>query len=259
MCRLQRECKANRKSERANLGSHSALAQNLEDYSDSLQYPDFSGVGALLSSEGVLGTASLVAPNVAITAAHVLKNSQNDPEPIPADWEFILHPDYQNAPSERSFSKKKSFFTQVGQPDKIKSLLWGDGDAIGVDLALLFLSSKVVEVQPYALPFENGENLLGKIAFVSGFGTLINGSDSNGDDQNTRRMAGQNQIDRVVPQILVSGLDANESGGVFAFDFDSPGLDANTLSGENDPIDQLGLGYKQCSTSEYGSQHRSGR
>ena len=55
-------------------------------------------------------------------------------------------------------------------------------------------------------------------------------------------MAGQNQIDRVVPQILVSGLDANESGGVFAFDFDSPGLDANTLSGENDPIDQLGLG-----------------
>ena len=223
-------------------GSHSALAQNLEDYSDSLQYPDFSGVGALLSSEGVLGTASLVAPNVAITAAHVLKNSQSDPEPIPADWDFILHPDYQNAPSERSFSVQKivlhpSWATRQNQKPPL-----GDGDTIGVDLALLFLSSKVVEVQPYALPFENGENLLGKIAFVSGFGTLINGSDSNGNDQNTRRMAGQNQIDRVVPQILVTGLDANESGGVFAFDFDSPGLDANTLGGENDPIDQLGLG-----------------
>ena len=223
-------------------GSHFALAQNLEDYSDSLQYPDFSGVGALLSSEGVLGTASLVAPNVAITAAHVLKNSQSDPEPIPADWEFILHPDYQNAPSERSFSVQKivlhpSWATRQNQKPPL-----GDGDTIGVDLALLFLSSKVIEVQPYALPFENGENLLGKIVFVSGFGTLINGSDSNGDDQNTRRMAGQNQIDRVVPQILISGLDANESGGVFAFDFDSPELDANTLSGENDPIDQLGLG-----------------
>ena len=55
-------------------------------------------------------------------------------------------------------------------------------------------------------------------------------------------MAGRNKIDRVVPQVSVPGLDSNESGGVFAFDFDSPDLDANTLSGDNDPIDQLGQG-----------------
>ena len=222
--------------------AHSALAQNLQAYADPLQYPDFSGVGALLSVDGVLGTASLIAPNVAITAAHVLKNSQSDPEPIPADWEFILHPDYQNAPLARRLSVQKLVLHPSWEIRQNQKPPLGDGDTIGVDLALVFLSSKVIEVQPYALPFENGENLLGKIAFVSGFGTLINGSDSNGDDQNTQRMAGQNQIDRVVPKILVSGLDANESGGVFAFDFDSPGLDANTLSGENDPIDQLGLG-----------------
>ena len=109
-------------------------------------------------------------------------------------------------------------------------------------MALVFLSSKAIGVQPYSLPFANGEDLLGKIAFVSGFGSLINGSKPDGDDQNTKRMAGRNKIDRVVPQVSVPGLDSNESGGVFAFDFDSPDLDANTLSGDNDPIDQLGQG-----------------
>ena len=75
--------------------NHSAMAQNLQPFSDLLEYPDFSGVGALVSNDGVLGTASLVAPDVVITAAHVLKNSQSDPEPNPADWQFILYSDYQ--------------------------------------------------------------------------------------------------------------------------------------------------------------------
>ncbi len=222
--------------------NHSAMAQNLQPFSDLLEYPDFSGVGALVSNDGVLGTASLVAPDVVITAAHVLKNSQSDPEPNPADWEFILYSDYQNSPSDLFFSVNRilihpSWITRQNQKPPL-----GDGDSIGVDLALVFLSSKAIGVQPYSLPFANGEDLLGKIAFVSGFGSLINGSKPDGDDQNTKRMAGRNKIDRVVPQVSVPGLDSNESGGVFAFDFDSPDLDANTLSGDNDPIDQLGQG-----------------
>ncbi|MEC7626948.1 MAG: trypsin-like serine protease, partial [Verrucomicrobiota bacterium] len=222
--------------------NHSAMAQNLQPFSDLLEYPDFSGVGALVSNDGVLGTASLVAPDVVITAAHVLKNSQSDPEPNPADWEFILFSDYQNSPSDLFFSVNRilihpSWITRQNQKPPL-----GDGDSIGVDLALVFLSSKAIGVQPYSLPFANGEDLLGKIAFVSGFGSLINGSKPDGDDQNTKRMAGRNKIDRVVPQVSVPGLDSNESGGVFAFDFDSPDLDANTLSGDNDPIDQLGQG-----------------
>ncbi|MEE3061518.1 MAG: trypsin-like serine protease, partial [Verrucomicrobiota bacterium] len=175
--------------------NHSAMAQNLQPFSDLLEYPDFSGVGALVSNDGVLGTASLVAPDVVITAAHVLKNSQSDPEPNPADWEFILYSDYQNSPSDLFFSVNRilihpSWITRQNQKPPL-----GDGDSIGVDLALVFLSSKAIGVQPYSLPFANGEDLLGKIAFVSGFGSLINGSKPDGDEQNTKRMAGRHKID----------------------------------------------------------------
>jgi V8-like Glu-specific endopeptidase len=55
-----------------------------------------SCVGAVVS-DNLYGTATLVAPNVVITAAHVLKNYWSDPTPVPSKWKFILHTDYENA------------------------------------------------------------------------------------------------------------------------------------------------------------------
>jgi hypothetical protein len=54
--------------------SYYQLGNNYGDFAPSDTYPDLSVVGALISTTGALGTATLVAPNYIVTAAHVIKN-----------------------------------------------------------------------------------------------------------------------------------------------------------------------------------------
>ena len=51
---------------------HYALGNNyyLSKY---FAFPNFEAVGALISKNGTLGSATLIAPNLAITAAHILR------------------------------------------------------------------------------------------------------------------------------------------------------------------------------------------
>ena len=72
------------------------LGNNSGSYSISEEYPDLSVVGALISSDGALGTATLVAPNYIVTAAHVVKNDYYE-NPNPQDWKFYLHHDLDEA------------------------------------------------------------------------------------------------------------------------------------------------------------------
>ena len=58
----------------------------------------------MIGENGTLGTATLIAPNTVITAAHVLKNSYNDSLPDPKNWEFVLSSDYESADSAFRFS-----------------------------------------------------------------------------------------------------------------------------------------------------------
>ena len=61
---------------------HASIGKNDYPYQSSEFFPDFSPVGALIGENGTLGTATLIAPNTIITAAHVVKNSYNDSLPI---------------------------------------------------------------------------------------------------------------------------------------------------------------------------------
>ena len=54
--------------------SYYQLGINSGAYTSSEEYPDLSIVGALISTDGALGTATLVAPNYIVTAHHVVKN-----------------------------------------------------------------------------------------------------------------------------------------------------------------------------------------
>ena len=66
------------KLENQSWGNHFLLGKNDYPYLASNDYPDFSPVGALISDDGILGTATLIAPDTIITAAHVVKNKTYD-------------------------------------------------------------------------------------------------------------------------------------------------------------------------------------
>ena len=79
------------------------LGSNTYPYTQGLNYPNLSCVGAVVSKD-LYGTGTLIAPNIVVTAAHVLKNTLFDPTPNPLSWEFVLYNDYENAPSEVKYS-----------------------------------------------------------------------------------------------------------------------------------------------------------
>ena len=115
-------------------------------------YPDFSAVGALISDEGILGTATLVAPDMIITAAHVIKNRTNDPLPLAKEWQFYLYHDFDLASAENIYPVQYFNIHPEWINRQIKKPPLGDGDKLGVDLALAKLEKPVLGVQPLRLP-----------------------------------------------------------------------------------------------------------
>ena len=110
---------------------HEDLGANRGEFTPSVNYPDFGPVGALTSiSTGVLGTATLVAPNVAITAAHVIKNSYFDALDS-SDWQFTLDPDRTDINQSLIFRSRELKFIQTGLVFKLliiqmeQEIFWG--------------------------------------------------------------------------------------------------------------------------------------
>ena len=226
-----------------NWQNHFDLAKNHYASSRVQDYPSFSGVGYLVSTSGILGTAALIAPDIVITAAHVLKNERDEPVPDPSDWSFKLpfHSGSGNQVDTFSISKiiihPSWILRQMVEPP------YGDGDRLGVDLALVFLERKVAGVQPYSLPYPEGDALLGQVVYFAGFGSLVDGENGVVDASNTSRVAGQNQVDRDIAQVQIDSIPSEQVGGVFAFDFDDPDLASNTLGSDSENIDHLGAGF----------------
>ena len=121
---------------------------NQSSYVKGANYPDLSVVGALVSNSNGLGTATLIAPNVILTAAHVIKNSYTD-IPNADEWKFYMGDDLQSTVNGSSWSSSevytiKEFHVHEGwtarqtlsNPD-------GDGDLLGVDIAIAFLDQNV--------------------------------------------------------------------------------------------------------------------
>ena len=220
---------------------HASLGKNDYPYQSSEFFPDFSPVGALLGRNGTLGTATLIAPNTVITAAHVLKNSYSDSLPDPKNWEFVLSSDYENTQLGFRFSVEEITIHPHWIARQSQQNPLGDGDKLGVDLALLRLENSVTNVVPVRLPYQNTPHLGQKI-FVSGFGNLVDGATGDYNTDNFRRMAGTNALDRVVREIYHEGLEASMSGGLLAFDFDAPSETSNTLGDSFGAFDNLPAG-----------------
>ena len=76
---------------------HIFLGQNQGSYLPSKDFPDLGTVGVLRSDRGLLGTGTLIAPDLIVSAAHVVKNSLSDPNPEDENWQFILSSDFEQA------------------------------------------------------------------------------------------------------------------------------------------------------------------
>lgn len=207
---------------------HYLLGSNASPYEDGKDIPSFSAVGALISNDGILGTATLISSDVVITAAHVLKNRTKDPIPDKNDWEFILYHDFDKAPQGFRYSINRFFIHPNWIIRQEQHPPFGDGDRTGYDIALAKLDQKIVGVKPLSLPNDSYLRINQKV-FVAGFGNLVEGGSGFQNFQNSRRMAGENRVDRIVENALSDGLQESLSGGLLAFDFDSPYNAHNSL------------------------------
>lgn len=214
---------------------------NSSPYESSDQFPDFSPVGALFSNKGVLGTGTLIAPSVVVTAAHLFRNTFSSPAPQPANWQFILHSRFDEA----SESQKYQVSQVVLHPGWVARLSQlggiGDGDMLGVDLAVVLLEREVLGVYPAKLPAEGVEPIGAKV-ILGGFGNLVNGTTGSQGVPNQRRVGGANILDRVVVQVEDANVPSEYLGGLLAIDFDSPQLNANRLGTGETAVDYLPLG-----------------
>jgi secreted trypsin-like serine protease len=227
------------KRDDVNWTSHYQLGNNSGNYEVGEEYPDLSVVGAIISQNGALGTGTLIATNYVVTAAHVLKNDYYE-IPDKSDWEFILSSDFGDANSSYKFQVDDIIIHPAWSARQTELNALGDGDELGVDLAILRLSRSITDVYPARLPSKN-DDPLNERAVLAGFGTLVEGDSGNPDNSNVLRVGGENMIDRSVAQVFKSGVPENQLGGVLGIDFDSPEQNHNALeSGKS--VDLLGPG-----------------
>ena len=223
-----------------------SLGLNAGKYSSSIEYPDLSCVGAVYSDSGMLGTGTLIAPNIVVTAAHVLKNSSSAPTPTPSEWKFILHSNFDRAPASSKYEIEKI----VIHPSWIARLPQmggaGDGDILGVDLALLFLKQNITQIYPAKLNYGNTEKT-GERVVLSGYGSLADGVQGVLSTQNDQRLGGENILDRVVEEVDAPHVVKTHRGGILAIDFDAPQANSNSLGANLPVVDYLGDGNSSAS------------
>jgi hypothetical protein len=203
-----------------------ALGANHGTYIVNESYPDLSVVGALVSSSKGVGTATLIAPNIILTAAHVIKNTYSD-FPTPSEWRFYMGNNLQSSSDISSWSSNevysvREFFVHEGWTARqTLANRKGDGDVLGVDIAIAVLDQNVMGYYPARLPGAK-EEPLNKRAILSGFGSLVEGNSGSVHDLNRKRTGAENTIDRSVPKVNEDGVPDISLGGLLGIDFDSP-------------------------------------
>lgn len=174
----------------------------------------FPMVGAFAGEGEFEGcTATLVAPDKALTAAHCVDDNSDGQldEDYVGTWSFLLGDDVDQ-PTHR-----------VGIAGVVISPDWVQDGLGGHDLAVLELEEPIDDVELMVL---SAQNPVGEVGTLVGYGDFGTGFGSSGAVDGRRRAA-QNVID-----VLLPFGDTEDEIGTLEADFDHPSGTTNTLDDE---------------------------
>jgi cyclophilin family peptidyl-prolyl cis-trans isomerase/outer membrane protein assembly factor BamB len=234
---------------------HRQMGANLGSFSSGDNFPDLSPVGLVQSSKGFVGTGTLISPTIVVTAGHILRGSYKAKAPVASEWTFSLGSDSLKPTETYSVSEV------ILHPGWTARLSYeggiGDGDLLGLDLALLRLDSPVVGVTPARLNAEDSEPI-GSRVILAGYGSIADGKGGVTSVDNFDRLAGENTLDRVVETVNASNVPQAYRGGLLGVDFDSPDEIFNALGSQASLIDYLGSGSSASTPLPYESTTAEG-
>jgi V8-like Glu-specific endopeptidase len=224
------------------------MGSNLGSFSSGDHFPDLSPVGLVQSRKGFIGTGTLISPTIVVTAGHVLRGSYKEKVPVASEWTFSLGSDSLKPTWTYSVSEV------ILHPGWTARLSYeggiGDGDALGLDLALLRLDLPVTGVTPARINVGNAERI-GSRVILAGYGSIADGKRGVTSVDNFDRLAGENTLDRVVETVNASNVPQAYRGGLLGLDFDSPDEFLNSLGSSASLIDYLGSGSSASTPLPY--------
>jgi V8-like Glu-specific endopeptidase len=227
---------------------HRQMGSNLGSFSSGDHFPDLSPVGLVQSRKGFIGTGTLISPTIVVTAGHVLRGSYKEKAPVASEWTFSLGSDSLKPTGTYSVSEV------ILHPGWTARLSYeggiGDGDALGLDLALLRLDLPVTGVTPARINVGNAERI-GSRVILAGYGSIADGKRGVTSVDNFDRLAGENTLDRVVETVNASNVPQAYRGGLLGLDFDSPDEFLNSLGSNASLIDYLGSGSSASTPLPY--------
>ncbi len=227
---------------------HRQMGSNSGDFLPGKNFPDLSPVGVVYSDKGAIGTGTLLSPTIVVTAAHVLRGSNRASVPVASDWAFSLGQDYEKATATHAVSEiifHDGWTARLPYENGI-----GDGDLLGVDLALVRLRKPVINVAPARFNDGNFESV-GSRLIMTGYGSLAQGRRGVTHVENVERLAGENTLDRIVETVDAPQVPLAYKGGLLGVDFDEPNGFFNSLGANTLPIDYLGSGSSSSSPLAY--------
>lgn len=207
-----------------------------------------NSIGMLVDSKDKwYGTGILISDRVVLTAGHMFKYDNHEPDPIASNWRFIIRH------RETRFTPRVEYTYQVQQvhmhPGWLARLHTrggdGDGDLLGVDIGVAILSEPVTIVDPVPLPSRDFVETVGMLSMHAGYGVRTDAVTGHTRDRTWNSAvlaAGFNTLDRVREHVVVPNVPAEHRGGVLATDFDDGTQQHNTLSSEYGTIGYIGTG-----------------
>jgi hypothetical protein len=199
------------------LNKYEQIATNESKFNSSA-YPSFRPIVKLCytldGSSGIdyVGTGTLVAPQWILTAGHNFYVADEQTSPAKASGIQVYVGNDPNSIQQGLLVEKLVFY-----PTWISD---NDGFFYGNDLCLVKLKDPINNITPALINYSKDE-LIGSIVWFGSFGDY---TQQVGQDANLlpKKHALQNVLDRKVDGIMTSINGKSYSGGLIAFDFNTP-------------------------------------